>query len=191
MANAFNLIQGPADLWIGSFGAVTEPATSADFASVPTSGWTALGLTQGGVTLGLTKEYAALEADQLTLTPHSVVTSESVTLTTSMAEGTLENLVLAMNDGTVTTGGGVKSYEPLDSLAGRPTNYKAIMLKGPGPANPATGAALGRFVVIRKVLSTEGVSLAYSKTDQTVLEVTFTGHWVSSAIRPYKILDQS
>lgn len=194
MADTRNLILGPAQVYIGTFGAVVEPgATSGDFSGsswTPTSGWTDLGFTNGGVTLNLQKEYTPLEVDQITSTPHSVVTSESYEVTTSLAEGTLENLVLAMNDGVIDTSTpGVKKYKPVDSVAGRPTGYKALLLVGTGTAADLSVGARRRFVLVRKVLSTAGISVAYSKTDQQVFEVTFTGHYVSSAVRPYEIMD--
>lgn len=185
--NALNLIKGPARLWIGSFG-VTEP-TTANFTVEPTAGWTDLGFTNGGVTLNLTREYSPFEVDQLTLSPGTAVVSEEISVATSLAEATVENLAIAMNSGTVATAATYKTYEPDDNLAGAPTAYKAIMLRGLAPAN-ASGVAQTRVVILRKVLSTEGVELAYNKEDQTQLDVTFMGFWVSSSVRAYKIFDQ-
>jgi hypothetical protein len=47
------------------------------------------------------------------------------------------------------------------------------------------------MVHLRKVLSSDNVEFAYKKEDQTVFSVTWSVHYVSSSIAPFKIVDQA
>ena len=183
-----NLIQGPADLYSGAFGA-TEPADTA-FASVPDDGaWTDLGGTEGGVTLSVNQEYAEMEVDQLVDTPERRMTKREFTIATSLAEGTLANLTLALN-ALVTAGSGGTggtAYHSLTAATGssatRPT-YAALIADGLAPEGNR------RRWIGRKMLQTGNVSTAYSKGDKSVIPVTFSGHYVSPSVAPFKLVDQ-
>jgi hypothetical protein len=184
---ATNLIAGPATLYVADFGA-TEP-TDADIEDVPGAAWRDVGGTQDGVTLNVNQEFMELEVDQIVDIPARRLTSRDLQIATNFAEGTLENLVAALNGGTVTTGSGTKSYEPTnDNSATQPT-YRAIMLDGWAPQT-AAGVSNRRRVIVRKVLSIENVETAYKKDEQTLIPVTFGAHYVSSAVKPFRIIDQ-
>lgn len=183
-----NLIQGPADIYAGAFGA-TEPADTS-FASVPDSGsWTDLGGTDGGITLSVNQEYAELEVDQLVDTPERRMTKREFTIATSLAEGTLANLALALNAlVTESTGGSAETaYTSLTAATGssatQPT-YAALLVDGYAPESNR------RRFIGRKMLQTGNVSLGYSKGDKTVIPVSFVGHYVSPSIAPFKSVDQ-
>ena len=54
------------------------------------------------------------------------------------------------------------------------------------------GIAPGGFrrrVIVRKTLPTDSVGTAYKKDSQTLLPITWTAHWVSASIKPFKIED--
>lgn len=185
---ARNLLQGSASVYVGNFGAL-EPADTAINTAPAASAWTEVGLTTGGVTLNLSEEYAQLEADQIADRAGSALVSRNATITTSMSEITLENLALALNTraANITTGATWKKFVPASSdIDEFIPNYKAILLWGNAPAS-AGGNVQKRMVIIRRVLSTEGVEYALSRTDQTVLPVTFTGHYVSDVIKPWEV----
>lgn len=170
-----NLIQGPATVYHGVFGA-TEPAT---IATTPATGWTDLGGTKEGVTVTWADEYAELEVDQVIHTIGRRRTKRTVSVATSLAEATLANLALAINNtapaSNVLTGDdGLTAFSPA---------YSAILIDGIAPGG------FRRRIILRKVLATESVGVAYQKADQTLIPVTWSLHWVSASIAPWIVTD--
>ena len=166
------------------FGA-TEPAdTSAALNATPAaSAWSDVGGTTDGVTLSIENTYGELEVDQVVELVGSRLTKRATTVQTNMAEVTLENLAYALNGGTAASGSGYKTYEPNAADSATQPSYSAVLFDGWAPGS------YRRRIIVRKVLSTDSAELAYTKDKQTVLKVKLTGHYVSSAIKPYKIID--
>lgn len=177
-----NLIMGPATLYRGSFGAA-EPADTAINSTPQASAWTDMGGTTDGVKLAIDNSYGELEVDQVTELVGSRLTKRRATVETNMAEVTLENLAYALNGGTAASGAGYKSYEPNASDSATQPSYSAVLFDGWAPGS------FRRRVIVRKVLSTDSIELAYTKDKQTVLKVKLAAHYVSSVIKPYKIID--
>lgn len=171
------LIQGPAEVWHGTFGA-TEPINAV---VAPGVGWTNLGPTDGGVTGTLAQTYTGLTVDQVYMDVESRLTAQGATVATSLAEATLANLRRAVNlaEDVATKfewGGELSSNtSPL---------YSAVMLRGPAP-----GTSKSRLVIVRRCLSTEGLGLAYTKDSKTVIPITWKGHFVSESVRAVVIDD--
>jgi hypothetical protein len=172
---ATNLIQGPATLYFGVFGA-TEPAT---VATTPATGWTDCGATKGGVEFLVNDEYSVLEVDQVIYEAGRRRTKRVVQIKTTLAEATLDLLAAATANAAPVT----KVLTADDGLAAFAPTYGAILLDGIGPAG------VRRRFTLRKTLPTDGVGLGYKNDDQTVIPVTWTGHWVSSSIAPFKVED--
>ncbi len=170
-----NLIQGPATLWIGAFG-VTEPAT---VATAPGAGWTELGGTKDGIMLGVKDEHAVLEVDQIIYEVARRLTKRVVTIKTVLAEATLVNLGLALNN----TAPAASVLTADDGLTAFAPSYGAILLDGIAPGG------FRRRVILRKTLATEGVESAYKKDGQTLFPVTWSAHWVSASIAPFIVTD--
>lgn len=170
-----NLIQGPATLYTGAFGAA-EPAT---VAAAPAVAWTDVGGTKDGVELSINDEYAVLDVDQIIYEIQRRRTKRVVTIKTSLAEATLANLALAIANTAPTAN--VLTAD--DGLAAFNPAYGAVLLDGIAPGG------FRRRVIIRKTLPTDSVGTAYKKDAQTVLPVTWTLHWVSTSIAPFKIED--
>lgn len=170
-----NLIQGPASLFHGAFG-VTEPAALTDaFAT----GWTDLGGTKEGLTLGVNDTFQTLTVDQVLEAVESRRTERVLTIKTSLAEATLENWARALNEApasAVVSG----SFEPSGSFV--PT-YSALGFNGIAP-----GGFLRRGI-LRKCVMNAAFESAYKKDGMTLIPVTFAGHWVSASIRPLKLSD--
>ena len=170
-----NLIQGPATLYLAPFG-TAEPAT---VAAAPATGWVDVGGTQEGVELGIADEYAVLGVDQVIYEIERRRTGRVLTIKTSLAEATLENLAHAINNtapaaGALTADDGLTAFAPA---------YKAALLDGIAPGG------FRRRIILRKCLSTDSVAMAYKKDGQTLIPVTFTGHWVSASVKPFVITD--
>lgn len=183
-----NLTQGPGTLYTGTFGA-TEPADSAVNTTPTASVWTDLGATKDGSTLTVSLDYAELEIDQVVDVVERRLTKRDMRVSTNLAETTLENLQVVLNGGTVTASAAYKTYDPSDDTSATQPTYKALILRAYAPRTVA-GATMARNVIVRKVLSVEAVEAPYKKDDQLVFPVTFAAHWVSSSIKPFRIIDQ-
>ncbi|MBA5222219.1 hypothetical protein H1X69_12410 [Streptomyces griseoaurantiacus] len=179
-----NLVQGPGTLYVGDFQA-TEPAESAVNTAPAASAWTDVGGTQDGLKLSVDQAWAELEVDQLITTPGRRRTKQDYMVETTMAEATLENLALALNGGTAGSGTGYKSYTPdyASTSATQPT-YKSLILDGWAPDSKR------RRAIVRKVLSTDGIEIAYTKENQTVYAVKWGAHWVSANVSPIYLVDE-
>lgn len=174
---ATNLIQGPATLYRGAFGAL-EPA---DFSTpIDSAVWRDLGGTQDGISFSIESEWSPLTVDQLVDEAGVTRVSRKVSIKTSLAEATLQNLALATAnaapvDGVLEPSMGVESFLP---------EYSAIMLEGIAPGG------VRRRVFIRRSVSSDSVESSYKKDGQTLVPVTFAGYYVSPTIRPFRIVDE-
>lgn len=181
-----NLIQGPATLYGGAFGA-TEPADSAVNTTPQASAWSDVGGTQDGVTLSIDQSYGELDVDQLVDRVGSRLTKRDFSIKTSLAEPTLANMALVLNGGTAASGAGWASYEPNAASSATQPLYRALLFDGWAPG----ASPFNRRVILRKTLSTDAVEMGYTKDKQTLFAVTFTGHYVSPAISPLHVADQT
>lgn len=182
-----NFIAGPADIYIGAFGATEPNETAVGLAAVPSSGqWRDLGGTAEGLTVSITQEFFELACDQILEVPGRRPTKRDIVATTNLAEPTLENLAVAMNAGSIDTAtSGVKKLSPVTGGSATTPNYKALIVDGGAPDLKR------RRVVFRKTLSTGSPELAYKKDAQTFLQVQFASHYVSTSIKPYIVLDET
>lgn len=170
-----NLIQGPATLYTGIFGA-TEPAT---IATTPATGWTDVGGTKDGVELEIADEYAVLDVDQVIYEIGRRRTKRAVSAKTQLAEATLANLAIAIAN----TAPVANVLTADDGLAAFAPAYQALLIDGIAPGG------FRRRIILRKTLPTDSVGIAYKKDGQTLVPVTWSLHWVSASIAPFKIED--
>lgn len=185
-----NLIEGPGTLYYGTqyttaYTTTAEPADTAVNTTPQSSAWTDIGGTQDGMTLEINREYAELEVDQVVDIPDRRLTKREFTMATNIAEPTLERLALVANESAPTTGSGFKSYEPVNTSAATQPTYVPLLFDGYAPGQ------FRRRVIGRRMLSTEPITFAYKKGDQTLFTAKWSGHYVSSTIPPYKIIDQT
>lgn len=174
-----NLIQGPADVYTAPFG-TAEPATIATVPTAPAgSAWVNVGGTREGVNLVHEKTFADLTVDQIVDVIESRVTGRSVRLNTTLAEPTLVNLAKAFADAAPAS----NVAEPDEGAAAFRPSYLALIIDGIAPGG------FRRRITIRKALQTSSVETGYKKDGMTLLPVSFKAHWVSSAIRPFRIED--
>lgn len=178
------LIAGPAQMWTATFG-TAEPADSTVNVAVSASGWTDAGGTQDGVSVNVNREFMELEVDQIVDVPGRRITKRDVQVVTNMAEPTLENFKLSMNGGTIAASSGYSTYEPDDSNSATQPSYTAVLLDGWAPQN------FKRRVVVRKCLSIETIESAYKKDEQFLYPVTWAAHYVSTSLKPFRLIDQT
>jgi hypothetical protein len=180
-----NLAMGPGSMYLGSFGA-TEPTDSAVSANPASAAWTDIGATLGGITVSVTSEYKKLEADQVPMPVGGRRTLLACSVKVKMAEVTATNLKYSLNaaDADITTGAGYSKFEPnMDDSSAEPT-YRAVLVDtlGPGGKN--------RRIILRKVLSSAAIEDVSDKETQKVFEATFEAYYVSSAVKPFAIIDE-
>lgn len=191
---AGNLILGPARLYVAPFGS-TEPADSSvtpnGTTTPPSSPWTDVGGTDGGVTFEVDNTYTDLEVDQVIMPVGARLTAMKMTVTTKMSEITLANLNTALNSvATVTTNTGYSTMDiNVGSSSSQPT-YAALILDEWAPML-SSGAPALRRVIVRKVLSQAKAALTADKKTQQSLDVTLQAYYVSSSIAPIHVVDQT
>lgn len=190
-----NLVQGPATLYLGTYSSTgaNEPADTAVNSAPAASAWTDVGGTTDGAELNINQEYKELEVDQVVDIPGRRLTKRDMSVKTNMAEPTLDNLVYALNDGTTATGAGYKNFTPAFTDSATQPTYRALIVDGWAAGGSGAGGSTSfrRRVILRRVLSSDNVEFAYKKEDQTVFTVTWSVHYVSSSLSPFKIIDQT
>lgn len=165
-----NLVMGPGDLWVGTFGA-TEPA---DADAAPGVGWTNVGGTTGGTKVSAAQSYSDFELDQLALPAGARMTKQAYTMSTTLAEVTLANLRIALNQ---TADAGTTLSLP-GEISNADPNYQAALLVTPKPGGG------NRLVILRRVLSTANMDIDWTKDKQSGVPLTFTAYYVSPTVDP-------
>ena len=185
--NVRNILVGFGDMYYAAQG--TELP---DFADSPTdvtlrdsfdadSSWKYVGATQEGIELAYEPDYGEVEVDQLRDAAILFNQMTMVSLNTTLAEATLENLLLAWglaDEFLQQVDGKVDSFSvgnaPVDPVE------RSIAFVGKGaPATYTDGednavtARRDRVYLGRRVLSVEGATLNLSRTENTAYPVTF------------------
>lgn len=187
---ATNLLGGAGELYHGVFGAV-EPLDTAVAAELDNEVWTDFGGTDGGVTKQVERDFFDLRADQILEPAGTRMSNRTTTISTNLAEITLENLARAWGEDpeSITSGGtGATAWRALDQAAadsGEEPNYHALIFRGWAPARKR------RLVIARKVLSVASVGTAYQKGEQTFIPVQFKCFHVSASIRPLRVVESA
>jgi len=194
MANgqAFQVLQGPAFMYTGVFSATgaNEPLLGNINAAPQASAWTYCGFTNDGTTITINQTFSEMRVDQRADRVGTKLTERELSVKTNLAEATLENYILGFNGGTVTTGANYRYFEPVYDGTELQPIYIALLLDGYAPAT-AAGVSKRRRFLVRKVLSTENVETSYKKDEMTLIPVTFTSHYVSDTVAPFRIVDES
>ena len=164
MANAKNIIVGAAQFWVGAPDAVTpKPAGS----STTTTGFTAVGFTQEGVEVSYEPDYGDVEVDQLLDSARIFKQGMRVTVNTTFAEATLENLLVVWGQSGAPAGGSVNI---LAGALGQSPVERSLLFVGPAPS-PTT--AQERVYHILRAVQTESTSFALRRSEATGLPASF------------------
>jgi len=201
--NPNNVVQGPAVVYWGVFGSVTEPpvtntAIKTDPVSAGGAGWNDFGGTTGGVTWELDHTYGQIKADQVVDAIGARLTARTITVSMILLEATLTNLQAAMNQSaTITVGSGITTLDPGTAPAAGATpvsatqpTYSALLIDGWAPAL-GSGAAARRRFIMRKVLNDVKATAKYDMADQVGWGCTFTCYYVNATTSPFLIFDQT
>lgn len=189
--NPNNVILGPARIWVGAFG-VTEPAlTNAALIVDPSTGWTYLGATSGGAQWEVDLTLTRVPADQWIDDVMGRFTHRQVSLTTNLLEGTMANMLVALNNiGTVTAGSGITSMTAGQPNAAVPAQYASILIDGWAPLL-GSGAAARRRGIFRKCLNETKVANTLAPDKAGMFALNFGTFGVSNTIDPFIVEDQT
>jgi hypothetical protein len=189
--NPNNVIEGPANVWVGAFG-VTEPAqTNAAIIMDPGAGWTFIGATQGGVTWEVDHTITTVTADQAIDDITARATARNIMLNFSALEPTLATLQISLNNfGTISVGTGITVYDPGQPTAATPLTWNAFLIDGWAPLLSGGGAARRRGI-FRKVSNQPKVAQLADPAKQSLWAVSAKCFRVSDTISPYIVMDQT
>lgn len=183
--NPFNLVQGPATLYVAPFGS-TEPADAAATVSggAPGGVWVEAGFTETAVLIEEDVTYTDLKVQQVAMAVGGRATDYMVTVKTQLSEVTVANLTSALNSlTTVTVNSAYTTVERQVAGSATQPTYSAVIVDGWGPTLSTGQPARWRHI-IRKVLSKPKIQRNYELTKKVVFDVTFQAYWVSPSISP-------
>lgn len=186
--NPVNLVQGPATLYYGNFGAV-EPADSA-VANPPNSAvWTDFGATQGGVTFNLDQTYVDLIVDQLVDPVGARLTARKIQCVAMLNEATVSNMYVVMNYlANLNVQSNFTTLDPQTTNSATQPTYTALIIDGWAPTLPSGGAARRR-IILRKTLADTKLAVKYDKPNRAEYNVTWGSYYISGSIAPFHICD--
>jgi hypothetical protein len=189
---AYQVIQGAGRMYTGVFSATAanEPALTAINSAPQASAWTYTGFTSDGITVTIDQTFSEMRVDQLADRVGTKMTERQLSVQANLAEATLQNFTLGLNSGTITTAASNSYYEPVYDGSELQPVYIAVLFDGYAPAN-SVGVSKRRRIILRKAISTENVELAYKKDSLTLVPVTFTSHYVSDTVAPFRIIDEA
>jgi hypothetical protein len=189
-----NLVMGPARLYIYRFAfdpaLAYEPALADVNLAPAASAWYDTGLTLGGSNVSVEPTWTPMVADQLVDKLGARMTDRDIKATVNFAEMTRTNLSYSWN---MTAGPTGANYAVSDLNAGQTANrapYRTLLIDGVGPDTPA-GLSLKRRAILRKALPSGNTALNWAKADQQVLAAEFQTFFVSEAVSPIRIIDET
>lgn len=168
-----NIIVGPGNLYIADIGtALPTWATDANADFDEDAAWITLGATMGGVEVAYQPDYGEVEVDQLKDAARLFHQGLTVTMSTQLAEATLENLLVAWGLGSecLTSSGTTWTLE-VDVPSDRPVERKLAVV-GSAPLG-ANDEEMERIYVAHRVISIEGSTHSLTRTEATEFPVTF------------------
>lgn len=174
MANARNIIVGAANFWVGPVGQA-GPAGGAS--GVDVTAYKAVGYTQEGVEVSYEPDYGDVEVDQLLDSARIFKQGMRVTVNTTLAEATLENLLViwgqngADGKGAVVAG----SVSIMAGALGDAPVARSLLFVGPAPTSGTDQAPVRneRVYSILNAVQTESSSFALRRSEATGLPASF------------------
>lgn len=179
MPTSKNIIVGAATVFIGSSGRAQAPAVAGTTSYRTTvgaaSGWRDVGYTQDGLEVSNDPSWTDVEVDQLLDAAKIFQDGMGVSLSTSFAEATLENLLVAwgQSSSALTSTATSKTWEVDGGALGQAPVERGLIAVGNGPEKAGTNAYSERTYHAFRVLSVESSSHSLARADATVIPVTF------------------
>lgn len=189
--NGTNVLAGAGSLYYASFGTVFPADTTATVASGAPAGFTDFGGTFGGVEIVASQKLKMKKVDQILLAVGAYPTEETIQLKTSLAEATLNNLNVGLNNKfTLTPQATYTTADWQATVNSQQLSYISMIFDGWAPVL-GSGAAARRRLCAYKVLSEGQIGAKYKVDDQVVFAVTFDVFFVSGSQTPFHMIDQT
>jgi hypothetical protein len=160
----FQILVGPGDVYVAATGTAFPKVSEA-----PSGSWTYLGQTDGGISVKHDQTITPLTTDQRTGNVKAVRTAESLDISFSLAELTLENYSLAMNSLTVTAEAGPPAIKKINLHKGVAVDLRAILIRGRSPYGN-----LPAQYQIPVLYQSESPEVSFSETDKSLLATVWT-----------------
>lgn len=179
MPTSKNIIVGAASVFIGPSGKAAAPAvdgtTSYRATVAGAAGWRDVGYTQDGLEVSNDPSYTDVEVDQLLDAAKIFQDGMSVSLSTSFAEATLENMIVAWGQAssTLTSTANTKTWEVDGGALNAAPLERGLIAVGSGSEKSGSNSYTERSYHAYRVLSIESSSHTLSRSDATIIPVTF------------------
>lgn len=159
--------------------AVTLPTLTNNVSSLTafeadTVNWRHLGFTTDGVEFSYEPDFGEVEVDQLLDAAKMFKQGQTASVNTTLAEATLENLVVAWGQASATLGTDAGSEQELGVASGALLDEpveRSLAFVGPAPRS-ASNKKRERIYHVRRALNVESSSFSLSKTDATTIPVS-------------------
>lgn len=203
MANVNNIIVGAAEVWVSKKDSTqvaawptysiptftaNESARSKMDGATGADGWRNVGFTSEGIEVQYSPDYGDIQVDQLLDTAKLFKQAMTVSVNTTLAEATLENLLFSFAQASSTkdaaahgaddltkyakgTGGETLGFEA-GALGAEPVE-RAMVFIGNAPRAATSGKKRERVYHARRVLNVEASSHSYRRNEATVFPVAF------------------
>lgn len=194
-----NIIIGAARVWLGpsvsaaadlasskpAFVAGTRYSTTLETGNTPydptaaatsTTAWREIGYTQDGLEVATDPSFGEVEVDQLLDSAKIFKDGMSLSISTTMAEATLENLLVAWGQAATTVSSVGPNENELAIEGGRLGEApleRGLIAVGNAPEQAGGGTYGERVYQAYRVLSVEATSLTNSRAEAATLPVTF------------------
>lgn len=176
--NKKNIIVGAAAFFIGAENAIlpvgiTGAGTSdaKEVLTTDSANWTNVGFTSEGVEVSYEPDYGDVEVDQLLDSARVFKQSMRVTVNTTLAEATLENLLVVWGQKAGSLNTGILTIEAGD-LGDEPV-ARALAFVGPAPRPSSGTETKQRIYQVDNAIQTESSSHALRRSEATALPVSF------------------
>lgn len=139
-----------------------------------TTGWRGVGYTQDGFEVATDPSYGEVEVDQLLDSARIFKDGMTLSISTTFAEATLENLLVAWGqaDSTLTSSGTDREITVESGGLGDAPLERGLIAVGNGPETGGNKYSERTYFAYR-VLSVEGGGFTASRSDATTIPVTF------------------
>ncbi len=155
--------------------AAADGSTSTGVATLVTN-WKEVGYTQDGLEVSTDPSWGEVEVDQLLDSAKIFKDGMTLNISTTFAEATLENLLIAWGQAS-TTVSSVAAFENELSIEGGSLGEapleRGLVAIGNAPEQAASNAYGERVYQAFRVLSVESVSVGNSRSEATTIPVTF------------------
>jgi hypothetical protein len=186
MPSKKNIIVGAAQVWIGpSLDPVNDAASVTALRATGTTkqgvtmagaaNWRDVGYTQDGLEVSTDPSWGEVEVDQLLDSAKIFKDGMSLSITTTFAEGTLQNMLVAWGqaDSYITSTANELEIEIDGGGLGDAPMERGLVAIGNAPEKAGSNAYGERTYFAYRVLSVEGAAHSLARADATTIPVTF------------------